>query len=42
LRFEAAVAVRRVLSEFRDDYLSKYRFLKAPADRLKNLLRKAI
>jgi hypothetical protein len=32
-RFELAVAVRRILSEFRDDYLSRSRYLRAPAGR---------
>jgi hypothetical protein len=41
-RFELSVAMRRVLSEFRDDYLAKSPFLSAPADRLKNLLRKTM
>ncbi len=41
LRFELAVAARRILCEFRDDYLSKNRFLSAPAERLKSFLRKA-
>jgi hypothetical protein len=41
LRFELAVAARRILSEFRDDYLSTSRFLSAPTERLKNVLRKA-
>jgi len=42
LRFELAVAVRRILSEFRDDYLCRSRFLSAPVDRLKSVLRQAI
>lgn len=42
LRFELAVAARRILSEFRDDYLSRSRFLSATADRLKAVLRKAM
>jgi hypothetical protein len=42
LLFELAVAVRRILSEFRDDYLSRSRFLTVPADRLKGMFRKAI
>jgi hypothetical protein len=41
LRFELAVAVRRVLSEFRDDYLSRSHFLSASADGLKGIFRKA-
>jgi hypothetical protein len=42
LSFELSVAVRRILSEFRDDYLARSRFLSAPADILKSVLRKAI
>jgi hypothetical protein len=42
LRFELAVAVRRILSEFRDDYLSRSRFLSTPAGRLKNVLRRTM
>jgi hypothetical protein len=42
LRFELAVAARRILSELRDDYLSTNRLLSAPAERLKGILRKAI
>jgi hypothetical protein len=41
LRFELAVAVRRILSEFRDDFQSRSRFLRGPADRLKGVFRKA-
>ena len=41
LRFELAVAARRILCEFRDDYPSTSRFLRAPAERLKSVLRKA-
>ncbi len=41
LRLELAVALRRILSEFRDDYPSTSRFLSAPAERLKSMLRKA-
>jgi hypothetical protein len=42
LRFEAAVAVRRILSEFRDGYLSRSSLLRKPTDRLKNVFRRAI
>jgi hypothetical protein len=42
LRFELAVAVRRILSEFRDDYLSRSRFLKVPTNKLKDVLQKSI
>ena len=42
LRFEMAVAARRVLSEFRDVYLSRSDFLSSHAGRLKNVLKKAI
>jgi hypothetical protein len=42
LRFELAVAVRRILSEFRDDYLSTSQILSGPAERLKNALKKAV
>jgi len=42
LRFEIAVAARRVLSEFRDVYLSRSDFLSSHAGRLKNVLKKAI
>ncbi len=38
LQYEIAVAVRRVLSEFRDDYLSKSRLLSATAARLRGAL----
>ncbi len=41
LRFELAVASRRILSEFRDNYLSTSRLLSVPAERLKSVLRKA-
>jgi len=41
LRFELSVALRRILSELRDDYLSKSSFLSATAHRLKNLYKKA-
>jgi hypothetical protein len=42
LRFELSVAARRFLSELRDQYLSRSRFLSVPADRLRSVLRKAI
>jgi hypothetical protein len=42
LRFELSVAARRFLSELRDHYLSRNRFLSVPADRLRSVLRKAI
>jgi hypothetical protein len=42
LRFELSVAARRALCEFRDDYLSRSRLLWAPANKLGNVLRKAI
>ena len=42
LRFELSVAARRILSEIRDDYLARSRFLSAPTDRLKSVLKKAI
>lgn len=38
LRFESSVAVRRMLSEFRDEYLSRSRFLTNTAASLKNVL----
>jgi len=38
LRYEVSVAVRRVLSEFRDNYLSKSLFLYAATGRLKGAL----
>ena len=41
LRFELSVAVRRILSELRDDYLSRSRLLSATAANLKNVLAKA-
>jgi hypothetical protein len=41
LRFELSVAMRRMLSEFRDNYLAKSRFY-TPADMSKSVLRKAI
>ncbi len=42
VRYELSVALRRIFSEIRDNYLAKSRFLSAPADRLKGALRKAI
>ena len=41
LRFELGVAARRILSEFRDEYLSTNRFLSVPADRIRNIFGKA-
>jgi hypothetical protein len=41
LHFELAVAARRILSEFRDDYLSTSRFLSVLIERLKSVPRKA-
>jgi len=41
LPFELSVAARRIFSEFRDDYLSRSRFLSATAASLKNALTKA-
>ena len=38
LQYEVSVAVRRALSEFRDDYLSKSRLLGATAERFKGAL----
>ena len=40
LRFELSVAVRRVLCEFRDNYLSGSRLLSTTSESLKNLLTK--
>jgi hypothetical protein len=40
LRFELAVAARRILCEFRDDYLSRSRFLSTTATSLKSALTK--
>jgi hypothetical protein len=40
LRFELSVAGRRILSEFRDDYLSRSRFLSSTAASVKNVLTK--
>jgi hypothetical protein len=42
LRLEISVAARRRLSEFRDDYISRSRFLAATAGKLKDALKKAI
>jgi hypothetical protein len=39
--FELSVAARRVLSEFRDNYFSKSRFLNAPIGKLKNIVKSA-
>jgi hypothetical protein len=41
LRFELSVAARRMLSEFRDDYLSRSSFLSTTATSLKNALTRA-
>lgn len=41
LRFEVSVAVRRILSEFRDGYISRSHFLSTTAASLKNMLTKA-
>jgi len=41
LRFEMSVAVRRILSELRDDYLSRSRLLSTTATSLKNVVTKA-
>jgi hypothetical protein len=41
LRFELAVAARRILSELRDNYLSTGCFLGAPVQRLKSAFKKA-
>jgi len=40
LRFEVSVAARRILAEFRDDYLSRSRFLSTAAASLRNALTK--
>lgn len=42
LRFELAVATRRIFSEFRDDYLSTSRVLSVPAEKLRHVLKRAI
>lgn len=42
LRFELTVAVRRILSEFRDNYLSRSHFLSASAGWSKSVFRKAM
>jgi len=41
LRFELAVAMRRILSEFRDDHLSASRLMSAPVEKLKSALKKS-
>ena len=41
LRFELTVAMRRILSEFRDDHLSANRLLSAPVEKLKSALKKS-
>ena len=41
LRFELSVATRRMLSEFRDDYLSRSRTLSTAAANFKNALTRA-
>jgi hypothetical protein len=41
LRFEAGVAARRLLSEFRDNYVATNWFLSASANKLKGMIRKA-
>ncbi len=41
LRFELSVASRRILSELRDDYLSRSRFLSTTVASLRNVLTKA-
>jgi hypothetical protein len=41
LRFELSVAARRILSEWRDNYLPRSRFLRTTAANLKNVLAKA-
>ena len=40
LRFELSVATRRILSEFRDDYLSRSRFLSSSVASLKSVFTK--
>ena len=42
MRFELSVAVRRMLSEVRDDYLSGARFLSVPLERLKRGAKRTI
>jgi hypothetical protein len=42
VRFELSVAVRRILSEFRDDYLSRSRFLSVLVERLKGVVKRTI
>lgn len=41
LRFEISVAVRRFLSEFRDDYLSRSHFLSTTAANMRNVVTRA-
>ena len=41
LPFELSVATRRILSEFRDEYLSRSRVLNASARKLRSALKKA-
>jgi hypothetical protein len=41
LRFELTVAVRRILSEVRDDYIDRSRFLSIPANKLRGSFRRA-
>jgi hypothetical protein len=40
-RFELSVAGRRILSELRDDYLSRSRFLNTAGAKLKSMLTKS-
>jgi hypothetical protein len=42
VRYEISVAVRRMLSEFRDDYIARSNFLSGSADMLRKMLKKAI
>ncbi len=42
LRFEMAVAIRRILSEFRDNYISKSSYLNAPAEKIRKAFRKSM
>jgi hypothetical protein len=41
LSFELSVATRRILSEFRDDYVSRSRFLSASTEKLRRVLKRA-
>ena len=41
VRYEVSVAARRLLSEFRDDYLARSSFLSGSADLLRKMLKKA-